>query len=378
MSGITVGRRGDELIAVKRADPDDPHRRRNEAELLARLDHPGIVRLVAFVDGEQAELQTAYIGTDTWARTPPSTGDHIVDGLSRVASTVADLHESGTSHGALVAEHIVVDRDRLPILCGLADARPLDPATERDDLVALAGIVRDLSAAAPDDLRRELDDLARQATSDELTARDLAAALASLAGQTPTRSASRRRPHLPPRVVLVACLTVLVIGGLALLLGSPGDASDEQTLSVSTPPGSAPPTTTEREASATTSTASAPPTTPTTTTTPTPSTTPPTTTGPELGVEFVHDGRRYGLGAPGDIAVLGDWDCDGIATPALLRIADRTVAVFDRWPEPGSALAAVATSVEPAAIDLEAVEDDGCHRLRVLEPDGSHLFTPEA
>ena len=49
----------------------------------------------------------------------------VAAGLAAVASTVADLHEFGTSHGALTAEHIVVSRDRRPILCGLADAQPL-------------------------------------------------------------------------------------------------------------------------------------------------------------------------------------------------------------------------------------------------------------
>ena len=92
----------------------------------------------------------------------------------------------------------------------------------------------------------------------------------------------------------------------------------------------------------------------------------------------MHGGRRYGLGAPGDIVVLGDWDCDGIVTPALLQLDDHTVAVFDRWPDPDAAVAAQASRTIPNATDLEVVEEDDCHRLRVIEPAGSTFFTPEA
>ncbi|MCU1454766.1 MAG: serine/threonine protein kinase, partial [Acidimicrobiales bacterium] len=41
--------------------------------------------------------------------------------------------------------------------------------------------------------------------------------------------------------------------------------------------------------------------------------------------------RRYRLGRPGDQLVLGDWNCDGAATPALYRPADGTLLAVDEF-----------------------------------------------
>ena len=381
MSGITVGRVGDELIAVKRADPDDPRRRRAEADLLSRLDHPGIVHLVAFVDGDPAELRTRYVGTDTWARTPPTTDDAIVAGLAAVAATIADLHAAGTNHGALRAEHVLIGPDRHPVLCGLADARPLDASAEADDLLALAGLIRELSATTDDRLRLDLADLADRAAGGELTARRLADEVHGLADRPPAepvRRWSRRTMALATMVAVVGAAVVTV--AVARPQPSPEITGPTPELPTTVPSTAVPPTT--LPPTTVPSTAVPPSTVPATTPvrpSPPPSLPPPTTSVASTpGVELVHDGRRYGLGAPGDIVVLGDWDCDGAVTPALLRLDDHTVAMFDRWPEPDATVAAQASSVVPDAVGLEAVEEGGCHRLRVIEPTGSLFFTPEA
>jgi hypothetical protein len=43
------------------------------------------------------------------------------------------------------------------------------------------------------------------------------------------------------------------------------------------------------------------------------------------------DGRRFALGHAGDWFVVGDWDCDGLTSPALYRPATGDVFLFDRW-----------------------------------------------
>jgi len=48
----------------------------------------------------------------------------------------------------------------------------------------------------------------------------------------------------------------------------------------------------------------------------------------------------YQLGEPGDQVVLGDWDCDGRATPGLFRPASGDAYVFDGWAGPGQEMAA--------------------------------------
>ncbi|MCU1351195.1 MAG: serine/threonine protein kinase, partial [Acidimicrobiales bacterium] len=41
--------------------------------------------------------------------------------------------------------------------------------------------------------------------------------------------------------------------------------------------------------------------------------------------------RRYEIGRPGDQLVLGDWNCDGTATPALYRSSDGSVLTVDEF-----------------------------------------------
>jgi hypothetical protein len=44
----------------------------------------------------------------------------------------------------------------------------------------------------------------------------------------------------------------------------------------------------------------------------------------------------FEVGAPGDVVVLGDWDCDGSDTPGVYRPATGAIALFTRWPAAGS------------------------------------------
>ena len=41
--------------------------------------------------------------------------------------------------------------------------------------------------------------------------------------------------------------------------------------------------------------------------------------------------RRFALGLPGDRLFLGDWNCDGIATPALFRPSTGATLYYDSW-----------------------------------------------
>jgi hypothetical protein len=41
--------------------------------------------------------------------------------------------------------------------------------------------------------------------------------------------------------------------------------------------------------------------------------------------------RRFALGVPGDHLYLGDWNCDGVATPALFRPSSGATLYYDTW-----------------------------------------------
>ena len=57
-SVLTVTQDGDRLVAVRTAtEPDDRARMRHEAGVLARFEHPGVVRLVDHAEGPPATLR---------------------------------------------------------------------------------------------------------------------------------------------------------------------------------------------------------------------------------------------------------------------------------------------------------------------------------
>jgi hypothetical protein len=84
------------------------------------------------------------------------------------------------------------------------------------------------------------------------------------------------------------------------------------------------------------------------------------------------DGRRFQVGEEGDEVVVGDWDCDGSATPALLRPDEGEVFVFTRWARDGADVTATAADEVAGATGIEVRTDEGCDHLVVQGPDGEH------
>ena len=70
-------------------------------------------------------------------------------------------------------------------------------------------------------------------------------------------------------------------------------------------------------------------------------------TGVDAPATLVHAGVTYLVGRKGDRVLVGDWDGDGQATPAVVRAADGRVYRWDSWPDdgPGTPGTPVATVV---------------------------------
>mgnify|MGYP003109798489 FL=1 len=145
----------------------------------------------------------------------------------------------------------------------------------------------------------------------------------------------RRRLPLLRAALLLVVLAIGVVGGVAGARAVRPLGSDP--VSAATTTTTAPPTT-------------APGQTTTSTTAPAPATGPlpdsctvPDVAGPDVDgdgcpEEVVLDGRSaqvgsvsVELGQEGDLVALGDWSCDGVATPALLRPETGEVFVFPEW-----------------------------------------------
>ena len=88
-----------------------------------------------------------------------------------------------------------------------------------------------------------------------------------------------------------------------------------------------------------------------------------------VGNEVRTGGHRWSVGDPGDVVAIGDWDCDGAPTPAVLRPAAGRLHVFDAWAAAGSAIAAApGPTVPPTATSFEAA---GCGLARVRTAGGA-------
>ena len=82
---------------------------------------------------------------------------------------------------------------------------------------------------------------------------------------------------------------------------------------------------------------------------------------------------RWSLGEPGDVAAVGDWDCDGEASAALLRPATGDVFLFANWAELDAPVTVEATRQVADGVGIRAEPgQDGCDRLLVdLQGGGS-------
>jgi hypothetical protein len=88
---------------------------------------------------------------------------------------------------------------------------------------------------------------------------------------------------------------------------------------------------------------------------------------------------RWTLGEPGDLVAIGDWDCDGVASPALLRPATGDVFVFPTWaPEGAPATVVAVRSVAGAAALRAEPAPDGCDALVVDVTGGEPVVVEEA
>ncbi len=360
VSGVTVVSEGGRLLAVKRGDAA---RLRHEADVLRRVDHPGLVSFVSLTETEPAQLHTVFAGPDSWFRHPPADDRAIVAGLAAVAAIVADLHDADATHGSISPAHVVSSADGRPVLCSLADSGRADDAGRSADMAGLGDLLDHCRNGVDGAPARQLQQLAARCHDSSLDARALARELDALEPRA-TRTKTESRPRA------VALGAAAVVAAVALGWATTRDAPAEPAMSEADPqpaPPATPPPPAPSTARPPGSTVTEPPSTTT------------TTTGLAVLVadpppgELIHDGRRYQLGRDGDLVVVGDWTCDGIDTPALLRPDASMVVVFDAWPPPhGTVEPAHVTTIIGTALDREA--HDECDLLRVRTANGSELI----
>jgi hypothetical protein len=340
-------------VLVKEGDPD---RLRREAVVLTLARQPGVVEVVGEDEGR---LVLRWAGSRTLADLRP-TVEHGAALAAALAAVVADLHAAGIRHGRITADRVVLDGDGRPVLCGFgAAALAGEPGpSPADDVAGVGEVLRSLVGGDtelepipdrrlgarrpwPGALRRALLNLADQATADDPGRRPTARALAaSIADLVPPPEPDERR-HLPWRPALAAVAALVVIA-LATAGRAPLDASGA----------------------------------PTSTTTPCPVVDAPAADHdgdgcPSAidvdGAVVAVDGVRYAVGDDGDSVAVDDWDCDGVATPAVVRPSTGEVFVFDAWAVPSRDLVVTAAATVAGATGVERA---GCGQLAVVDAGG--------
>ena len=401
---VVVG--ADELV-IKQGTGRERAQLRHEADLLRRLAGARVVDVVEVREHDDlTELVLADAGHRSLADLDLGTTDLTLRAVQRLAEAVAELHERGWSHGAICAEHAVVNQRGNVRLCSLGSARPAgDGAGDADDdLSALLSVIahliqrpgapshspRSSGAQRPSvrdglekartrrQLGRLVDRSRRQLDHGELSAATVADDLRDL--RRGLAGGSRRVGLLRPRTLVLGAAGVLAAAVVvSTALASPTD-----------PP--APPSSTADDATASSPSTMAP-TTSVASTSPTAGATGSSQVegscaGPIVDVdgdgcddEVLLDGEivevggtRYALGIPGDTAVVGDWDCDGLATARVLRATSGEVFEFDVWATADADAVGRLVGTVEGAVGIVRGDDPteiGCDVLHVVAADGS-------
>lgn len=346
------------LEIVRTSPPEDAARlRATVAALRAAADAGAVELLAASDDGDAIEIVFAFAGRSPVA--PVAPGE-----LSRVgaalAANVADLHLRGMSHGALVAEHVLIDAGGAVRLCGFGHAGDGTPA---GDVFALGALLRSLldehdKSPAADAIRAIAD---RCSTDDEAARPTMSAIAAALAAAHGPRRAIASAPRSPrprprPRWPVAAAVVVTVVVALVLALSPHGSRAQ-----------------TTRDA---------------TTTTIATSVTASSTTAvraervwPATSAANTVEGHgaRWSFGRAGDRLLLGDWNCDGVDTPVLIQPSG-AVWVIDAWPDGAETTARYIATVD-GVVDASVEQGPSCDVLSITTPDGSRVrpaVRPEA
>ncbi len=369
---------GENIARERAVDPEDVARLAHEAAVLQAAVHPGVVEVARWSEGPPAVLDTRHVGNRTLERTLGLRIERLADLLATVAETIADLHDRGIAHGALDAAHIALGSSGEPVIFGFAHGS-LDagPAVRAADVVALGRLIEDVLGVEHQPPSTQAADLRLRSTrqtgcreallavADRIelsghdtpcSARTVARSLRPLADGADDRVRPRRPLQLAARVAGASAGVAAVGAVIAILLGGGSDA---------------------RRPSPAARTPSAPATCATT-----------PTTGVDLDGDSCTDALvvegatvrtsagRFVLGDDDDEVLVADWDCDGLATAALLRRPEGQVFVFDRWSTPGEDERVVASLVDPAVTSLRAMGEDGCPILIALDDSGAARGVP--
>jgi tRNA A-37 threonylcarbamoyl transferase component Bud32 len=352
----------------KQADtPADRERLRSEAGVLMAVAHPGVVRLIAAEGEPPDELIFGWVEGGDFGALEIEDQEVLAGVGAAIATTLADIHDLGVVHGSIGPAHVLIDPDGRPVLCSFGAARrasssePLTDLAGADTAALASMLLSRLPSSADTRVRATLRGVVRRrGRSRQVDARGLARELirrvpgARLPGARlpgpgrppgkasdgePTDQLDLRRLPMTARR-WTARATIACVAAVAI-------AATAATLLILRPTGS------DRTSRA--NVARCPPVDLSCRPVDAPS-----------GVIATGEGRFRVSAPPRSIVVMGRWDCQGEAFPAVAETSTGSVWLFDSWPGPGQSRAARLVARVREVSGLAVIPTPaGCDLLRI-------------
>jgi serine/threonine protein kinase len=296
----------------------------SEARALRALAHPGVVRLIEVVGDPPAALVLERVTGGPLGRMRGTPIREVARLAAALATTVADMHDVGWIHGAIRLEHVLLDGRDQPVLCGFGSAAPVGKGDVRlsQDLDDLARLILALLPAEVDGKLQRY--LARPRRLRKPDARQIAGRMLLATESQP------RHPRVSRRYVAAAGLAIAAAVSVAILAGDHRTAPSCRAVDAGcaaaqwTPP------------------------------------------------------RTYRLAFNGPkVVVVGRWDCNAIAYPAVLALDTGAVWVFRGWPRPDRPAIATLAGLVLGARSLSVLpSSSGCDRIAVSTPNRVVVVDP--
>jgi tRNA A-37 threonylcarbamoyl transferase component Bud32 len=348
------------MFRKQAATPADRERLRSEAGVLMAVAHPGVVRLIAAEGEPPDELIFGLVEGGDFGALEIEDQEVLAGVGAAIATTLADIHDLGVVHGSIGPAHVLIDPDGRPVLCGFGSARRASSSEQLTDLAeadtaALASMLLSrLPSTADARVRATLRGVVRRrGRSRQVDARGLARELirrvpgARLPGpdRPPGESSDgeptdqldlRRLPVTARRWIpraTIACVAAVAIAIALLILRPTGSDRTSRAHVARCPP-----------VDLSCRPVDAP-----------------------SGVIATSEGRFRVSAPPRSIVVMGRWDCQGEAFPAVAETSTGSVWLFDSWPGPGRSRAArLVTRVREVSGLAVIPTPAGCDLLRII------------
>lgn len=365
---IEEGEEGPKIASKWAGSPADLSNLRREAEMLALAQHPGVVELldVSFSTTDGVIRLRHVDGTDL-ARVEEITALELAGVAAAIASTLADLHLMGVVHGAVTADHILIDTIGRPLLCGFGSAQPIEQAEPSDDVAQLGETILTLASRAAGGQRETVRALATWASSPDRQGRPSAAELAAAYADRipdshllrrsryrpadgPLRREPVRRPSARSLIAVPALVAALLTGWMIFHRSPPKPAPAAATSDPTVPRPEC-----DRSSSDPTDLAC------------------PFRFRFSNGILEAGD-RRWKIGSPGDRVAVAEWGCRGERSPVLLDSRSGRVWAFDKWADTAEVVGrSIGVAPEGEELDSSDADGDGCLEATVTTTDQTVL-----